>query len=565
MFKTNLLKRFFCFFLCFILCFNLCTRPRNVKAVALVDDAAFWLVILAIGGVVCTNNVLEGWFDQEDADELESLIDGNLALKLSPNPKLPEDDPNDDEKDEYDREKDVNGKFTIWTTLSGFKNYVASHNGAAISGGLLLAIISGVESWYGKLLEIDNQSSGNPLNLENMPYNAWNVFTGYGYCNTPDGYNINAVAATDMNAYNESLQSIYSGGGTYYFAEKFTDSISNTTKYAWIFPKTYATVSDEITLVFENKEGGYIRAYNADIASVVGGLVQPIALSTSSTQGAYATLYKSVTASEGTLTSFNTTAFVQHLLDWTDANSFENRDIFLNPDANILVVDANGNYINLANKQVYRTASNYGDKDKAKNMAYAYDPSSNDAIKNIQNNGAADIAQDTGTSPEDEAALQDDVNGLQDAITDKATDDAVNDNPDVADDVGNAKDPAPDPNPDPGTDPSPGTDTTESPSTGQDPTTDDVELSWSSFDVDLTNIFPFCIPFDVYHLVAKLNVAPEPLIVNVPINVGNRSYGRIYIDFSEYENYIIVFRTFLDILFVAFIISLMRRTKGADD
>ena len=80
-------------------------------------------------------------------------------------------------------------------------------------------------------------------------------------------------------------------------------------------------------------------------------------------------------------------------------------------------------------------------------------------------------------------------------------------------------DPEPDTKPDPGTDPEPDT----KPDPGIDPEPDidpkpDTELEPSQLEVDLTTIFPFCIPFDLIKLLSVLDAEPETPVfdLNLP-------------------------------------------------
>ncbi len=80
-------------------------------------------------------------------------------------------------------------------------------------------------------------------------------------------------------------------------------------------------------------------------------------------------------------------------------------------------------------------------------------------------------------------------------------------------------DPEPDTKPDPGTDPEPDT----KPDPGIDPEPDidpkpDTELEPFQLEVDLTTIFPFCIPFDLIKLLSVLDAEPETPVfdLNLP-------------------------------------------------
>lgn len=83
---------------------------------------------------------------------------------------------------------------------------------------------------------------------------------------------------------------------------------------------------------------------------------------------------------------------------------------------------------------------------------------------------------------------------------------------------------------------------------------------------DLTNIFPFCIPFDIIYLVEKFDVGGEQApVINIPIvypnairgAMGSDSYT-VTIDFQDYIVVRNVIRVFLLILFIAGLMKITR-------
>lgn len=126
--------------------------------------------------------------------------------------------------------------------------------------------------------------------------------------------------------------------------------------------------------------------------------------------------------------------------------------------------------------------------------------------------------------------------------------------------------PNPNPNPDPGTNPQPTlkpnpTDTPDQPESPEDEV--------KPYTVDLTKVFPFCIPFDLIHLFKVLDAEPEAPMFKIPIElqVDNPFNGKsivdykdtIVIDLSDYEQPVKVIRVF-EVIF--FLIGLMLITRS---
>ena len=126
--------------------------------------------------------------------------------------------------------------------------------------------------------------------------------------------------------------------------------------------------------------------------------------------------------------------------------------------------------------------------------------------------------------------------------------------------------PNPNPNPDPGTDPHPTlkpnpTDTPDQPESPEDEV--------KPYTVDLTKVFPFCIPFDLIHLFKVLDAEPEAPVFKIPIElqVNNPFNGKSIVDYkdtivinlSDYEQPVKVIRVF-EVIF--FLIGLMLITRS---
>lgn len=138
-------------------------------------------------------------------------------------------------------------------------------------------------------------------------------------------------------------------------------------------------------------------------------------------------------------------------------------------------------------------------------------------------------------------------------------------------DPGSNPDPNPNPNPNPDPDPDPDPNPTGAPD--PEPTKAPEEDSSSDVDpkdyaIDLRQIFPFCIPFDLIHLLNVLDAEPEAPRFEIPIDLeadnpftGKKIlnyHTKIVIDMSDYEQPIKVIRIF-EIMF--FILALLLITR----
>ncbi len=114
-----------------------------------------------------------------------------------------------------------------------------------------------------------------------------------------------------------------------------------------------------------------------------------------------------------------------------------------------------------------------------------------------------------------------------------------------------AKDPTPSPNPDPSPSTSPKPTTQPTPSPG--------EIDSSQPVVDLSKFFPFCIPFDLIHLVQALDadpVAPKWTLKLEPPQFPVE--WEVTLDLSQFESLAKIFRTGETLLFVVGLILITR-------
>ena len=123
---------------------------------------------------------------------------------------------------------------------------------------------------------------------------------------------------------------------------------------------------------------------------------------------------------------------------------------------------------------------------------------------------------------------------------------------------------APNPNPDPNPNPEPNPDPEVTPK--PDDTTTDVNPD--DYKADLRLVFPFCIPFDLIHLIQAFEAEPEAPVFEFPFDLelenpwtGKKilDYHHVFkLDMSDYEPVIKIFRIF-EIIF--FIIGLLMITR----
>ena len=114
--------------------------------------------------------------------------------------------------------------------------------------------------------------------------------------------------------------------------------------------------------------------------------------------------------------------------------------------------------------------------------------------------------------------------------------------------------PNPEPSPSPDPDPLPDPDAPSNPDTGDSDNPDD-------YTADLTQIFPFCIPFDLIHAFNVLNVPGEAPVFDIPFKLD---YGSVHIDehwtidFSDFETVVQIFRVMETLGFIVGLILVTR-------
>ena len=146
--------------------------------------------------------------------------------------------------------------------------------------------------------------------------------------------------------------------------------------------------------------------------------------------------------------------------------------------------------------------------------------------------------------------------------------------PQDAADCGFNPNPNPNPNPDPTTAPNPDPDIsgvpkpTGVPKPSTSPEEEDTEVDPDKYKTDLRLVFPFCIPFDLVHLIQAFEAEPEAPVFEFPLDLelenpwtGKKilDYHHVFkLDMSDYEPVIKIFRIF-EIIF--FIIGLLMITR----
>ena len=142
-------------------------------------------------------------------------------------------------------------------------------------------------------------------------------------------------------------------------------------------------------------------------------------------------------------------------------------------------------------------------------------------------------------------------------------------NPSTDPDPNPNPDPAPDPDPNPDPDPDVKPTGVPEPEPTQKPDEDSSSnLDPKDYAIDLSKIFPFCIPFDLIHLLNVLDAEPEAPRFEIPVDLeadnpftGKKIvdyHTKIVVDLSDYEQPIKVIRIF-EVMF--FILALLLITR----
>ena len=142
-------------------------------------------------------------------------------------------------------------------------------------------------------------------------------------------------------------------------------------------------------------------------------------------------------------------------------------------------------------------------------------------------------------------------------------------NPSTDPDPNPNPDPAPDPDPNPDPDPDVKPTGVPEPEPTQKPDEDSSSnLDPKDYAIDLSKIFPFCIPFDLIHLLNVLDAEPEAPQFEIPVDLeadnpftGKKIvdyHTKIVVDLSDYEQPIKVIRIF-EVMF--FILALLLITR----
>ena len=234
---------------------------------------------------------------------------------------------------------------------------------------------------------------------------------------------------------------------------------------------------------------------------------------------------------------------------------------------------------------------------KSKDMIWV-----NPNLKNNYDNNQSPSLPDTAPTPAVKIPSLDDLKDLQKKGNDASDDDRPSiildwlkdhyTNPSTDPQPTTAPNPDPNPttapNPDPDPDPDPNPDPTTTPAVNPEPSTapkpsgtpenpddtdTDTDIDPDDYKADLRLVFPFCIPFDLVHLIQAFEADPEAPVFEFPVDIelndpfagSERSAKKIVdyhhtfeLDMSDYEPVIKIFRIF-EIIF--FIIGLLLITR----
>lgn len=216
----------------------------------------------------------------------------------------------------------------------------------------------------------------------------------------------------------------------------------------------------------------------------------------------------------------------------------------------------------------------------------------NPDLKNDHDNNNSPSIPATAPAPAIKIPSLDDLKDLQKKGNDASDDDRPSiildwlknhyTNPSTDPQPTTAPNPDPDPNPDPNPDPTTTPAINPEPSTAPKPssapenpddTDTDTDIDPDDYKADLRLVFPFCIPFDLVHLIQAFEAEPEAPVFEFPVDIelndpfagSERSAKKIVdyhhtfeLDMSDYEPVIKIFRIF-EIIF--FIIGLLLITR----
>ena len=211
----------------------------------------------------------------------------------------------------------------------------------------------------------------------------------------------------------------------------------------------------------------------------------------------------------------------------------------------------------------------------------------NPDLKNDYDNNNSPSIPATAPAPAIKIPSLDDLKDLQKKGNDASDDDRPSiildwlkdhyTNPSTDPQPTTAPNPDPDPNPDPNPDPTTTPAINPEPSTAPKPsgapenpddTDTDTDIDPDDYKADLRLVFPFCIPFDLIHLIQAFETEPEAPVFEFPFDLelenpwtGKKilDYHHVFkLDMSDYEPVIKIFRIF-EIIF--FIIGLLMITR----
>lgn len=174
--------------------------------------------------------------------------------------------------------------------------------------------------------------------------------------------------------------------------------------------------------------------------------------------------------------------------------------------------------------------------------------------------------QNRGNSANDDERPSIILDWLKNHYTNPSTDPNPKPDPDPNPNPNPDPKPDPDPNPDPNPDPDP--DPNPTPTTAPKPDDTNTDVNPDDYKADLRLVFPFCIPFDLIHLIQAFETEPEAPVFEFPFDLelenpwtGKKilDYHHVFkLDMSDYEPVIKIFRIF-EIIF--FIIGLLMITR----
>lgn len=527
------MKRKFCVrILCVMLCSMILVMSfnnRRVQAAFVVDDLAVIAILFAIGGIALTATNL----DEDTVSDLDRAFEECYnSSHMLPGPDYDPDD-DDDEGEDYDNYEDlklaIKGDKAV--TFSALTTY-------AIRNAVKLTYKSYNfgEHLADETIQEYQFDAQNPLDSDMLQY----LFPG----NADLTEKTAAFGFSNFNSTNEKYcKKVYEiiQDETYILNQKRPEPDAQRNRYSPVLQNV------------ENKSDSMVFVRSVDGVSLYMFDKKDVDFS-QEFKSEKNKIFKFFQALDG---SSNYVA--NSYDDVPNALQISCDNIVLNPKLNAYVYDSvNGQWIDLKNGQILWIHPDYADQfDNNPDLEQhpTYDPNNLDIMELLQQlqQQKADANANPDLSPAQKT----------DAINQAVLDFFNKVNPSIYPDPGTKPDPDPGikPDPDPGTDPDPDKPDPDKPDPDT-PSNPDMpkKPSWDTIVADLTEIFPFCMPFDFVKLINKLDAEPKAPHFEIPVKIEFAGVDdKIVVDLKDWDPVAKVSRTCMTLVFL---VGLIFATRG---